>query len=501
MGDHQIAFFLRESAAPEPERRAAALKGLGRRGGAAHVPVLTGAAADPEPSVRAAAARALGRLGIPEAGREVLPRLMGDADAGVRRRACVAATRLGLQGPTVVGAFARLLSDPDHHVRILALEGLSVLRVPGDAVALVACLGDRDPAVWGRAVSLLYGCADDRDVRAELVRTARQGRGAARARVLERLPRQCTEQLVDALLDALRDPSPQVRRQAARRLSDVRHRQVQDTLAAALRTERDPEVAATLLSGLGDQADEWLVDVAVGWLRDPVAGPPAARVLGALDPGPAATHLRTALADETVPARTRAACATAIGAGGRWDAVWLLLPLLDDPDDDLRAGVLDGLDHLAEKGLRPWERHPVAWALSAHLESDARHTWRTRNALRYLAQALPAVRRLADTAASGEVRAAALSLLDGDDATDEHLRSDVRRFLRGLDDPHETVRYEAVLGLRRWADAHGSWPPGAGPAARERLTALTADSSPRLRDAATGLLAALDSGAAPSGQA
>ncbi|MER8224333.1 HEAT repeat domain-containing protein [Streptomyces sp. NPDC094143] len=498
--DHQIVFFVRESAAPEPERRAAALKGLGRRGWAAHVPVLTEAAADPEPSVRAAAARALGRLGIPEAGREVLPRLMGDADPDVRRRACVAATRLGLRGPAVVGVFARLLSDPDHHVRILALEGLAVLGVPGDAAALVALLGDPDPAVWGRAGSLLYVCEDDEDVRAEVIRTARQGRGAARARVLERLPRQCTEPLLDSLLDGLHDPSPQVRLQAARRLCHVEQRQLQDTLAAALRTERDPQVAAALLSGLGDQADERLSDAAARWLRDPVAGPPAARVLGALDRGPAATHLRTALADETIPARTRAACATAIGAGGRWDAVWLLLPLLDDPDDDLRAGVLNGLEHLVDNGLRPWERHPVAWALSAHLETDARHTWRTRDALWGLTQALPAVRRLADTAGSGEVRAAALSLLDGDDATDEHVRHDVRRFLRGLDDPHEPVRHEAVLGLRRWVDANGSWPPGAEPS-RDRLTALTADPSPRLRDAATGLLAALDSGpgTAPSG--
>jgi HEAT repeat protein len=70
---------------------------------------------------------------------------MGDADPDVRRRACVAATRLGLQGPAVGGAFARLLSDPDHHVRVLALEGLAVLGVPGDAAALVALLGDPDP--------------------------------------------------------------------------------------------------------------------------------------------------------------------------------------------------------------------------------------------------------------------------------------------------------------------------------------------------------------------
>nr|WP_107308248.1 HEAT repeat domain-containing protein [Streptomyces qaidamensis] len=105
---------MRESAQPDPERRAAALKGLGRIGRAEHARVLAGAADHPDPAVRAAAALGLGRLGVPEAGEEALPLLMGDADPGVRRRASVAVTRLGLGGPAVTRAFACLLSDPDH---------------------------------------------------------------------------------------------------------------------------------------------------------------------------------------------------------------------------------------------------------------------------------------------------------------------------------------------------------------------------------------------------
>ncbi|MFJ8595244.1 HEAT repeat domain-containing protein [Streptomyces sp. NPDC093598] len=491
--DHQIAFFLRESAQPEPERRAAALKGLGRIGRAEHARVLVDAADDPAASVRAAAAAALGRLGIPEAGTEVLPLLMGDADPDVRRRASVAAVRLRLDGLAVTRAFARLLSDPDHHVRINALDGLAALGVPGDVTALAALLGDPDHAVWGRARTLLYTCRQDPAVRAELLRTAREGKGAARARALEELPERCTGQLLDSLLTGLRDPSPAVRIEAARRLFHVEQRQVQDTLAAALHTEEHPEVAAGLLRGLAGRGDDHVTEPAVRWLRDPVAGPSAARALGAVDAGTAAAHLRTALTDKTLSSRTRAATAAAIGSAGRWDAVWLLLSLLDDPDDDLRAGVLDGLETLVENGLRPWERHPVAWALAAHLASDERHIWRTRNALDGLAQALPDVRRLADNAPSGEVLAAALSLLDGDDPTDEHTHHDVRRFLRSLDDPHEPVRYEAVLGLERWAGATGSLPPDSANA-RTRLTALTEDASPRLRQAATRLLDTLDSG-------
>ncbi|MFF6916308.1 HEAT repeat domain-containing protein [Streptomyces sp. NPDC012466] len=491
--DHQIAYFLRESARPEPERRAAALKGLGRIGRAEHVRGIAGAADDPVPSVRAAAALALGRLGIPEAAAEVLPLLMRDAHPQVRRRASAAAVRLRLGTPTLTRAFARLLSDPDHHVRINALDGLAALGVPGDVTALAALLGDPHHALWGRARALLYTCREDPAVRAELIRTAREGMGAARARALEWLPARCTEQLLDSLLFGLHDPSPAVRIEAARRLFPVEQRQVQDTLTAALHTEEHPEVAARLLSGLAGPGEDRVTGPAVRWLRDPVAGPPAARALGAADPATAAPHLRTALTDETLPARTRAAVAAAIGTAGRWDAVWLLLPLLDDPDDDLRAGALDGLETLVENGLRPWERHPVAWALAAHLATDEKHVWRTRDALDGLTQALPDVRRLADNAPSGEVLAAALSLLDGDDPADEHTRHDVRRFRRGLDDPHEPVRYQAVLGLERWAGATGSLPQDSDKA-HGRLTALTEDESPRLRQAATRLLGTLDSG-------
>ncbi|MBR8639734.1 hypothetical protein KEF29_11565 [Streptomyces tuirus] len=135
----------------------------------------------------------------------------------------------------------------------------------------------------------------------------------------------------------------------------------------------------------------------------------------------------------------------------------------------------------------------MAWALVAHLEADPQHTWRTRDALHGLTQALPDVRRLADDSPAGEVRAAALSLLDGDDASDGQARHDVRRFVRSLDDPHEAVRYEAVLGLERWVEANGSLPPDSEHA-RAGLAALTANPSPRLRQAATGLLEALDSG-------
>ncbi|MFE9680299.1 HEAT repeat domain-containing protein [Streptomyces sp. NPDC006285] len=206
----------------------------------------------------------------------------------------------------------------------------------------------------------------------------------------------------------------------------------------------------------------------------------------------AVDRLGEVLDDTRAPAPSRAAAARAIGGAGRWDAVWVLFPLLDDPEAEVRAGAVDGLGKCVEEGLRPWERVFVAEALTSHLASGRDPAWRTRNAVHGLRSALPAVRRLADTSSSGEVRAAALSLLDPEDAKDGRTaRQDVRRFERGLDDEDEDVRLAAVRGLARWAA--DSALPQLGEAVRDRLTACTTDAAPAsLRRAATDLLETWD---------
>ncbi|MEV5321811.1 HEAT repeat domain-containing protein [Streptomyces sp. NPDC052687] len=495
MAEHQIAYFLRElHGAADPARRAAAAKGLGRTGRPEHAAVLARAAGDPEPAVRAAAAAGLARLaggdGSPRvrgAAAEALPALLADGDPQVRRRASLAALRLGLDGPRITDAFARLLTDPDRHVRINALTALHARGVPGDAAAVAGLLGDPDPTVRGLARALLYRCADDPAVAAHVLRTAREGEGAARVEAMAMVPARCTGALLDSLLTGLRDPSARVRTAVAARLASVDTATARDALAAALDDEPDPHTAAVLLRGAARRGDPRAAAAALRWLTDPVAGPAAAHALGRLDTPGAAERLRSALDDGTLPAPVRAAAAVAVAEGGGWDAVWLLLPLLDDEDPALRTGALDALGVLVERGLRLWERHTVAWALTAHLESG-QDTWPTRNALRGLGQALPGLRRLADRAPDGEVRAAALSLLDADGDT---APQDLRRFVTGLDDPDEAVRYQAATALHAWMEATGELPPDSGPA-HERLSRLaTTDTSPRTRHAATEALTTL----------
>ncbi|KUO02629.1 hypothetical protein [Streptomyces caeruleatus] len=206
--------------------------------------------------------------------------------------------------------------------------------------------------------------------------------------------------------------SAEVRIAVAARLFDVEATRTRDALIGALETERDANVAAALLGGLGRRGEERVTGPATRWLGDAAAGTSAAYALGAAGTRAAAGVLRTAANDPALPGRTRAAVAKAIGQAGRWDAVWLLLPLLDDGDGQVRAGAVDGLEALVDHGLRPWERRSVARALVAHLAADPHTVWKTHNALIGLAEALPGLRRTADRTPSADVRAAALSLLD-----------------------------------------------------------------------------------------
>ncbi|MGW4873046.1 HEAT repeat domain-containing protein [Streptomyces chartreusis] len=472
----QIAFFLRELEDGDTWQRAAAAKGLGRIGRDEHAWVLVGFADDRAAEVREAVAAGLGRFGVVEAGRAVLPGLMDDEDPWVRRRASRSAILLGLDGPAFVDAFSRLLRDPDHHLRINALDGLRALGVPGDVGALLALLGDPDWAVWGRARSLVFDVRKDPAVRTELVRTAERGAPDARVQALELLPKHWTERILDSLVTGLRDESPRVRSTVARRLADMEDKRSQDALAEALEAEEQADVAELLIRLLAERGDERVTGPAIRWLGDAAAGASAASALGAVGTRMAVRVLRTAVTDGALPGRTRANAAKAIGQAGRWDAVWLLLPLLDDPDGVVRAGAVAGLDTLVADGLRFWERHSVARALVAHLTADPNTVWQTHNALIGLAEALPGLRRIVDRTPSADVRAAALSLLDTHNATDEETEHDLALFVRALDDPDETVRHHAAEGLAHWVVTTGVRPRDEQ-RLRARLTDLAADAS------------------------
>ncbi|MDH6521512.1 HEAT repeat protein [Streptomyces sp. SAI-135] len=490
--EHQVAFFLRELETGDTWGRAAAAKGLGRLRTTEHATVLVRAAADPAPEVREGAAVGLGRLGVSAGMAETLCTLMDDDDPWVRRQASLASRRLGLRDREVVDAYARLLGDPDHHLRINALDALRELGVPGDVPALVRLLGDPLDAIWGRARAMIFEFGKNPDIEAEVVRTAQWGADSARVLALYMLPDQHVDRLLPSLLrDLADDPSTEVRCAVAFRLTFRGRPETQDALFTALEAEREPAVATQLLFLLGRSGDERLLAPASRWLSDERAGPPAAAALGSVGGKVAARLLRTLLTDPATTPRTLAAAATAYGDMGRWDAVWLLLPLLNHAEPEVCEGALRGLDAMADTGFRPWERTAVARAVVARLHDKPTLVGVAERVLTGLSEALPGLRELVDRAPSPLVRSAALSLLDPHNATDADTPHDLPLFVRHLDDVDTWVRKTAAEGIAHWVEETGTLPPDQE-RLHDRLTALDADPSDYVREAAAEALRALE---------
>ena len=143
---------------------------------------------DPSPLVRAAALGALARLAV--LGPELLARLLADADAGVRRRACTEAGRLLARGPS-----------PGDRDEIVAL--------------VVGALGDGDPAVveaaaWAAGEAGRHG-AGALDA---LIELSARGTPLCREAAVAALGAIGDPAGLDAVLAALED-RPAVRRRAA----------------------------------------------------------------------------------------------------------------------------------------------------------------------------------------------------------------------------------------------------------------------------------------------
>ncbi|HVV82428.1 MAG TPA: HEAT repeat domain-containing protein, partial [Kofleriaceae bacterium] len=128
-----------------PEARAIAVEGIGRKAGKLAAADLRAALDDGDPRVRAAAATAVGRLADP-ADTAKLAALVGDGDTGVRT-AAVRALAHGKRGP-LDAVVERALADESLGLRLAGVELASAGRGASGARAL---LDHRDPMVAAQA--------------------------------------------------------------------------------------------------------------------------------------------------------------------------------------------------------------------------------------------------------------------------------------------------------------------------------------------------------------
>jgi len=108
-----------------------------------------------------------------------LIKLLADDEARTRRRAALAAGRVGL--PEAVPPLQRILTDPETEVRQMAAFALGLIADPAARPAVLAALADPDPMVQGRAAEALgmIGDKSDAPAVATMVRTRVQARALA----------------------------------------------------------------------------------------------------------------------------------------------------------------------------------------------------------------------------------------------------------------------------------------------------------------------------------
>jgi HEAT repeat protein len=188
--------------------------------------------------VRSEAAKALGEIGDPRALQPLVVALK-DTNAGVRSEVAVA---LGhLHDPATVEPLIAALKDSNAG----AATALGMIKDTHAVEALVAALRDPDNAVRSEALKALSGIQDPRAAEAatgarldELMATLKDHRSTPEAAGERRAAAQALARLgqpaVEPLIAALRDDYPEVRRQAAVALGQIKDSRAVEPLIAAL---------------------------------------------------------------------------------------------------------------------------------------------------------------------------------------------------------------------------------------------------------------------------
>ena len=123
----------------------------------------------PPPAILRPATRTAPQIVAPPPPSDLI-RLLGDSEARVRRRAALAAGRIGLRA--AVEPLTRLLSDEEFEVRQMAAFALGLLADSSARPSLQKALDDPEPIVQGRAAEALGSIGDrtDADAIAAMVR-------------------------------------------------------------------------------------------------------------------------------------------------------------------------------------------------------------------------------------------------------------------------------------------------------------------------------------------
>jgi cyclophilin family peptidyl-prolyl cis-trans isomerase/HEAT repeat protein len=261
-----------------------------------------------------------------------LEALLRDPDRGVRRRAALAAGRIG--DPSLVPALVGLMNDGELEVRRVAAFALGLAGDRRAVDRLLAALSDSDPVVRARSAEALGHIGDPRAA------------PALASFVVDSLPKTISRMTV-------RGDDP----------ADAKDSWAEQRLALfALARLRDPASAArALLDGGRSRFDWWAATWVATRLESPALRPVLLEACASTDPG------------------SRALGARGLGALKDGGAVDALLPLVRDPDETVALQAMRALAAIGD---------PRGTAAAAALLASSSDVLR-REALRALAT-LPA---------------------------------------------------------------------------------------------------------------
>jgi RNA polymerase sigma factor (sigma-70 family) len=248
-------YWLEQLRDRDPTFRQAAVQALGGIAEVDHsvIPALVAALHDRDVQVRSVAMQSLS--GVAKEAMPSLLRMLQSSRQDDRLHAAQALTYLGATAKTAVPPLLRLLKDPDPDVRGAALETLGYLGPPDAAVIppLVRALGDENPDVRSRAVNAVaqfHGKAAPPLIEALTSKDETVRATAAHALGFLSIDPHI---FVPALIQALGDPSAEVREAAGRTLFGLRPEASVPALAVALKSpkSRVRTQAAEVLSRIG----------------------------------------------------------------------------------------------------------------------------------------------------------------------------------------------------------------------------------------------------------
>ena len=302
------------------------------------------------PAVREAVLRAIRSADRRDLAPDIVTRARRDADAGVR--ALCFGTLLSLGAREAVPAALDALSDTDERVRASATDLIGTLGTEELTSVILPRASDREPNVRAAAARAL-GLVRASGVEADFTRLLRDPEARVRVAAAEAVAVAGWSGALPLLTELLGDTDPHVQEAAVRALGALGDSSSATQLAKAYRGASSSVAGAITeaVARLDREALAGIFDLLVE--RDDIPSRVAlAETIGRLAP-PLPLHLLYSLFRDRAP-EVRRVTAIVLGESGEPAAARALTAGLDDPDESVRAAVVDGLVRLghAESGPR-----------------------------------------------------------------------------------------------------------------------------------------------------